>query len=94
MCFCGREAVVRTSWTSANPGRRFLSCPQKGLFFYVKGSRCRFLGWIDPPMCARSMLIIPGLLRNINNANYQVARLKMCLFASWLLFVVVWVLFI
>ncbi|CAI9276362.1 unnamed protein product [Lactuca saligna] len=82
-----REAVVRTSWTSANPGRRFLSCPQKG-------SRCRFLGWIDPPMCARSMLIIPGLLRNINNVNYQVARLKMCLFASWLLFVVVWVLFI
>nr|KAJ0203201.1 hypothetical protein LSAT_V11C500271740 [Lactuca sativa] len=87
MCFCGREAVVRTSWTSANPGRRFLSCPQKG-------SRCQFLGWIDPPMCARAMLIIPELLRNINKVNYQVARLKMCLFASWLLFVVVWVLFI
>nr|KAJ0223734.1 hypothetical protein LSAT_V11C200089720 [Lactuca sativa] len=52
------------------------------------GYRCKFLGWIDPPMCARSMLIIPELLRNINNANYQVTRLKMCLFASWLLFVV------
>ncbi|CAI9268094.1 unnamed protein product [Lactuca saligna] len=49
----------------------------------------RFLGLIDPPICARSMLIIPRLLRNINNANYLVAKLKMCLFASWVLFVVV-----
>nr|KAJ0213121.1 hypothetical protein LSAT_V11C400187110 [Lactuca sativa] len=87
MCFCGRVVVVRTSWTSTNPSRRFLSCPQQG-------SRCRFLGWIDPPMCARFMLIIPRLLRNINNANYQVAKLKMCLFASCLLFVVAWVFFI
>nr|KAJ0227109.1 hypothetical protein LSAT_V11C100021930 [Lactuca sativa] len=52
MCFYGRVAVVHTSWTSTNPGRRFHSCPQQGY-------RCIFLGWTDPPMCARSMLIIP-----------------------------------
>ncbi|KAL7605812.1 hypothetical protein Lser_V15G17216 [Lactuca serriola] len=62
--------------------------------FFLALNRCRFLGWIDPPMCARFMLIIPRLLRNINNANYQVAKLKMCLFASCLLFVVAWVFFI
>lgn len=28
-CSCGRRAVIRTSWTNINPGRRFYSCPIK-----------------------------------------------------------------
>lgn len=26
--FCGNQAVLRTSWTDHNPGRRFLCCAQ------------------------------------------------------------------
>nr|KAJ0193577.1 hypothetical protein LSAT_V11C800404450 [Lactuca sativa] len=28
LCFCGNVVVVRTSWTSRNPGRRFYACPK------------------------------------------------------------------
>ncbi|GKC61567.1 hypothetical protein Tco_1089165 [Tanacetum coccineum] len=58
--------MVRTSWTPRHPGRRFLSCPDVGL-------NCRFIDWVDPPMCQRSTLIIPGLLRNINNLQAQLS---------------------
>nr|KAJ0192462.1 hypothetical protein LSAT_V11C800402040 [Lactuca sativa] len=79
LCFCGNVAVVRTSWTSRNPGRRFYACPKMG-------SRCGFLGWFDPPMCQRSTVIIPGLLRTMNRYEVEVGQLKMCLLASWVLF--------
>ena len=25
-CFCGHPAIIRTSWTQTNPGRRFYCC--------------------------------------------------------------------
>ncbi|GKD65698.1 hypothetical protein Tco_1307806 [Tanacetum coccineum] len=53
---CGEDVVVRTSWTKRNQGKRFYACP----------TFCPFLGWVDPPMCPRSMDIIPGLLRSRN----------------------------
>ncbi|PWA64044.1 zinc finger, GRF-type [Artemisia annua] len=56
LCACGLQCVVRTSWTNRNPGRRFYSFP-------TYNSRCPFIGWVDPPMCDRSLDIIPGLLR-------------------------------
>ncbi|GJR08004.1 hypothetical protein Tco_0790656 [Tanacetum coccineum] len=40
-----------------NPGRRFLACLQ------LNGERCIYFDWVDPPMCQRAMMIIPGLLR-------------------------------
>nr|KAJ0191629.1 hypothetical protein LSAT_V11C800421560 [Lactuca sativa] len=64
LCFCGNDVVVRTSWTSRNLGRRFYAHPKMG-------SRCGFLGWIDPPMCQRSIAIIPGLLRTINRHEVE-----------------------
>ncbi|CAI9294954.1 unnamed protein product [Lactuca saligna] len=57
--FCGKLALVKTSWTPVSPKRRFYACP-------IKDSVCGFIGWVDLPMCARSKTIIPGLLRNIN----------------------------
>ncbi|GJX13157.1 zinc finger, GRF-type containing protein [Tanacetum coccineum] len=60
LCFSGLPAVTRTSWTDANPGRRFLGCP------LIEGQRCIYFGWLDPPICQRAMLIIPGLLRARN----------------------------
>ncbi|GKA81923.1 hypothetical protein Tco_0788671 [Tanacetum coccineum] len=32
---------------------------------------CRYFWWVDPAMCARSTVIIPGLLRNINNLQAE-----------------------
>ncbi|KAL8244416.1 hypothetical protein R6Q59_010674 [Mikania micrantha] len=70
MCYCGRLATVRTFWTDQNPGRRFYSCPNEA-------SRCRgFLGWLDPPMCPRATVIIPGLLRSKNKLKDEVKQLK------------------
>ncbi|PWA80024.1 zinc finger, GRF-type [Artemisia annua] len=87
-CFCGNEAVLHTSWTNTNPGRRFWSCSQSV-------PNCGFFLWLDPPMCVHSRAIIPGLLTSRNmlqerlntmaSANH---RLKMWLICSWFLFIV------
>ncbi|GJY65347.1 zinc finger, GRF-type containing protein [Tanacetum coccineum] len=85
-CFCQRPAVNRTSWTQNHPGRRFWACSRIV-------TDCGFFRWIDPPMCARSVQIIPGLLRSMNDHQERVnamaaanARLKICLVCSWMLF--------
>lgn len=57
-CRCKQLLSSTTSWTNANPGRRFVSC-----------SKCGFFDWVDPPMCERARAIIPGLLRKLN--RYQ-----------------------
>ncbi|KAJ0704665.1 putative transcription factor GRF family [Helianthus annuus] len=47
-CRCGKLAIVRTSWTDNNPGRRFYSCPSPDV-------TCPgFVGWVDPP-CAHEL---------------------------------------
>lgn len=42
-CGCGEIARCRTSWTAANPGRRFLGCPN----FMDPTANCNFFQWID-----------------------------------------------
>ncbi|KAK1440083.1 hypothetical protein QVD17_05908 [Tagetes erecta] len=81
-CSCGKLAVLRTSWTPRNPGRRFYGCPDKG-------SACPFIGWYDPSMCRRSMEIIPGLLRSKNQAEAQARKVKKYLMISWVGFLLV-----
>ncbi|XP_050215378.1 uncharacterized protein LOC126666603 [Mercurialis annua] len=44
-CRCGDLSILRTSWTEANPGRRFFGCNR-----YENGGRCDFFQWFDPPM--------------------------------------------
>ncbi|GKD34909.1 zinc finger, GRF-type containing protein [Tanacetum coccineum] len=66
-CTCGLEAVIRTSWTNRNPGRRFYGCPT------LSPTCVNFLGWYDPPMCQRSVQIIPGLWRSRNKLEEIVA---------------------
>ncbi|PWA95313.1 zinc finger, GRF-type [Artemisia annua] len=75
-CWCGQTAVVRTSWTNRNPGRRFYGC-------------CDFIDWYDPPMCARSVSIIPGLLRarnaiqaTLDDTRREAAKMKKYLILS------------
>ncbi|PWA44743.1 zinc finger, GRF-type [Artemisia annua] len=62
LCRCGNVAIIKTSWTDRNPGRRFFWCPN----VMIWGSDCGTFGWIDPPMCQRAIEIIPGLLRARN----------------------------
>ncbi|KAK6139986.1 hypothetical protein DH2020_026260 [Rehmannia glutinosa] len=69
-CYCGRRVVIRTTWTDENPGRRFLSC----LHYDVGG--CGYFDWEDPPMCRRSKVVIPGLLRKLNLVNGEVKKLE------------------
>ncbi|MED6134405.1 hypothetical protein PIB30_036742 [Stylosanthes scabra] len=37
-CFCGEVLTVKTSGTTRNPNRRFISCPNR---------RCKFFEWIE-----------------------------------------------
>ncbi|GJT04335.1 zinc finger, GRF-type containing protein [Tanacetum coccineum] len=67
---CGLEAVIRTSWTNRNPGRRFYGCPTLSL------TCVNFLRWYDPPMCQRSVQIILGLLRSRNELEEIVAMIE------------------
>ncbi|GKE95244.1 hypothetical protein Tco_1580099, partial [Tanacetum coccineum] len=53
-------AVIRTSWTNQNSGRLLYGCPT------LSPTCVNFLQWFDPPMCQRSVQIIPGLLRSRN----------------------------
>ncbi|KAK9049677.1 hypothetical protein SSX86_031354 [Deinandra increscens subsp. villosa] len=69
VCYCGHQTTIRTSWTDANPGRRFYSCAQKE-------SSCNFFLWVDPPMCRRAVEIIPGLLRSINELQSVAKRIE------------------
>ncbi|KAJ9535355.1 hypothetical protein OSB04_un001533 [Centaurea solstitialis] len=92
ICDCGSIAIIRTSWTSTNPGRRFYCCS-------IKGSKCRFLGWVDGPMCPRSIQIIPGLLRSKNEVEAalkstasQARKWKLMCFISWVAFAMYYVL--
>ncbi|KAL8218048.1 hypothetical protein R6Q57_021421, partial [Mikania cordata] len=64
MCYCGRLATIRTSWTDQNPGRRFHSCPNQAR------------SWLDPPMCPRAIVIILGLLRSKNKLEEELKQLK------------------
>ncbi|KAK4422769.1 hypothetical protein Salat_1859400 [Sesamum alatum] len=65
ICKCGHDLVVRTSWTNSNPGRRFQSCSGDA------GNQYGVFEWIDPPRCRRSIDVIPGLLKRLNNQEKQ-----------------------
>ncbi|GJS87658.1 hypothetical protein Tco_0770294 [Tanacetum coccineum] len=69
-CACGLEAMIMTSWTNQNPGRRFYGFPTLSL------TCVNFLRWYDPPMCQRSVQIIPGLLRSRNKLEEILAMVE------------------
>ncbi|KAL0289400.1 UNVERIFIED_CONTAM: hypothetical protein Scaly_2703300 [Sesamum calycinum] len=69
MCYCGKKACLRTSWTNNNPGRRFHGCGDVA-------SGCGFFVWEDPPMCTRSKKIIPGLLCKLNKIEEEFSEMK------------------
>ncbi|KAJ9543462.1 hypothetical protein OSB04_023169 [Centaurea solstitialis] len=87
-CPCGADAIIRTSWTTSNPGRRFYCCSRT-----VRC--CGFICWMDQPLDSRSIDVVRGLLRSKKNIEeaYAVAVqesriLKIILAFSWILFVI------
>ncbi|KAH7841216.1 hypothetical protein Vadar_027176 [Vaccinium darrowii] len=69
--YCGRPGNLTTSWTVSNPCRRFIGCQ-----LYGKDGACGYFMWVDPPMCARSRVVIPGLLRSLRRLEAEVKREK------------------
>ncbi|KAL7124209.1 hypothetical protein ABFS83_14G033100 [Erythranthe nasuta] len=70
-CKCGFRLPVITSWTPDNPGRRYQACPN-----YGKSTYCGVFKWLDPEICGRSKMIIPGLLRRVNKLEAELACFK------------------
>nr|GEU64854.1 zinc finger, GRF-type [Tanacetum cinerariifolium] len=86
---CGGPSIIRTSWTTINPARRFCCCAKRGI-------NCGIIDWYDPPMCPRSVQVIPCLLRSMNELQRvaqqrtdQEKKMKKMLLLSWLFFIVV-----
>ncbi|KAK1577200.1 hypothetical protein Q3G72_019744 [Acer saccharum] len=59
-CLYGTSARRFTSWIDSNLGRRLWGCSR-----FWGDANCGFFRWYDSPMCARSKIIIHGLLRRI-----------------------------
>ncbi|KAK4416837.1 hypothetical protein Salat_2509200 [Sesamum alatum] len=74
-CDCELEVVMRTSWTTSNPGRRFRGCPGRSVRIYA-GTYCGTFEWVDPPMCQRSTEVISGLLKRLARNDEVVLRLE------------------
>ncbi|KAG8379846.1 hypothetical protein BUALT_Bualt07G0131900 [Buddleja alternifolia] len=53
-----------------NTGRRFHSCKN-----YRNGG-CKFFVWEDPPMCPRSKVVIPDLLKRLNSKDNEIDELR------------------
>ncbi|KAK1577581.1 hypothetical protein Q3G72_022964 [Acer saccharum] len=69
VCVCGRRAHIYTSCIDSNPGRRFWGCAN-----YRGDLNCGFFRWFDPPICARSKQIIPGLLRRLRELEMRLGE--------------------
>ncbi|CAI0429660.1 unnamed protein product [Linum tenue] len=67
MCRCVVPAVLRTSWTDANPGRRFFGCAN-----YRGVNACNYFRWIDPPLednIKRLVLALHKRIREVERRN-------------------------
>ncbi|KAJ4810504.1 GRF zinc finger protein [Rhynchospora pubera] len=65
-CYCNELAVLKTSWTEANPGRRFLGCRN-----YEISRSCGYFFWYDAPVQDHAKVVINGLLRRLNNLERE-----------------------
>ncbi|CAI0446072.1 unnamed protein product [Linum tenue] len=67
LCRCAVPAVLRTSWTDANPGRRFFGCAN-----YRGANACNYFRWIDPPLkdnIKRLVLALHKRIREVERRN-------------------------
>ncbi|PQQ02777.1 uncharacterized protein Pyn_41250 [Prunus yedoensis var. nudiflora] len=93
MCWCGKVATIRTSWTNSNLGRRFSMCAEKVRENNKGFKGCQFWAWFDLEMCERSKAVIHGLLKSRNKLEKLVAEARQREKVVWVLLVASWVLF-
>ncbi|KAJ9538149.1 hypothetical protein OSB04_030882, partial [Centaurea solstitialis] len=93
ICPCGADAMIRTSWTTSNPGRRFYCCSRTVSVQLGKVRSCGFICWMEQPLDSRSIDIVRGLLRSKKNIEEAYAlgveeshKLKIILAFSWISF--------
>ena len=44
-CYCGYDVTVQRGWTTKNPGRRFVACPDYDVHNNSRG--CNYFKWVD-----------------------------------------------
>ncbi|CAI0552644.1 unnamed protein product [Linum tenue] len=59
-CFCGDPAVLKTSWTDGNPGRRFFGCSK-----YGTNGACNYFRWHDPALDEHMKFLVLNFHRRI-----------------------------
>ncbi|XP_028112231.1 uncharacterized protein LOC114310455 [Camellia sinensis] len=66
-CSYGLRAKIRTSWTHANPARRFLGCPNYGVSVYKfqKNGASGYFSWYNPPTCAHGRQVLLKLVDKV-----------------------------
>lgn len=69
LCLCLKPllVVVHTTWTPSNAGRRFTGCAN---------CKCQYFRGVDPLLCDRARLILPGLMRRINHLEEEKKQLE------------------
>ncbi|CAL5193526.1 unnamed protein product [Lathyrus oleraceus] len=73
VCKCGLDAPLMTTWTNANPDRRFHGCEM----YKVQGfKKCSHFVWLDEEMNPREKEVISALLKNINEEKATVKSYK------------------
>ncbi|XP_058763747.1 uncharacterized protein LOC131637175 [Vicia villosa] len=72
-CRCGLDAPLMTSWTDANPGRRFYGC---GMYKIQGSKRCNHFVWYDEEMGARAKDMISSLNQRLISAKVTIEEGK------------------
>ncbi|KAL8529348.1 hypothetical protein ACS0TY_006677 [Phlomoides rotata] len=76
-CHCDIKLNVKTSSTRTNPGRRFLSCPIRGIH------KCDYFVWIDPELPTRTVELYQALLDRTKLYEREVESYKMQPFSKF-----------
>ncbi|CAL5185523.1 unnamed protein product [Lathyrus oleraceus] len=73
VCKCGLDAPLMTTWTDANPDRRFYGCQ----IYKVQGfKKCKHFVLLDEEMNHRAKELISALLKNINEEKATIKSYK------------------
>ncbi|XP_065852143.1 uncharacterized protein [Euphorbia lathyris] len=64
-CQCGEVAILRPSWTTANPGRRFFGCKHYG----TTEASCGYFLWSDEDAPEHYRNVMNGLLKNLKEKD-------------------------
>ncbi|XP_022038651.1 uncharacterized protein At1g43920, Chloroplastic-like [Helianthus annuus] len=68
---CGSPTIVKTSWTPANPGRKFFCC-------ITRHRGCGFVDWAEGPSCERAVEVFrhfAGLAYQVRDHEEQASRM-------------------